>query len=149
MIPILGAPRLSDGACIDENIAGSHYVQGFTVQSLMSAQRKEWNTPLVRHVFSHDIADVILHTPLFEQVQTDHLVWKAERNGCYSIRSAYRLYVEEMIDVTHLHRLGNWKDIWHLKVPPKIKHMLWRCAGDALLLEFDCKIRVLRADALC
>jgi len=96
----------------------------------MSAQRKEWNTPLVRQVFSHDIADDILHTPLFEQVQTDHLIWKAERNGCYSLQSAYRLCVEELIDVTHLHRPGNWKDIWRLKVPPKIKHLLWRmCRG--------------------
>lgn len=74
MIPILGAPWLSNGACIDENIEGGHFVQGFTVQSLMSAQRKEWNTPLVRQVFSHDVADSILHTPLFEQVQTYHLV---------------------------------------------------------------------------
>jgi hypothetical protein len=70
----------------------------------MSANRKEWNTPLVQQVFSHDVADSILNTPLFEQVQTDHLVWKAERNGCYYVRSAYKLCVEELIDVTHLRR---------------------------------------------
>jgi len=86
--------------------------------------------PLVRQVFSHDIADSILHTPLFEQVQTDHLVWKAERNGYHSVRSTYKLCVDELIDVTHLHRPGNWKDIWRVNVPPKIKHLLWRmCRG--------------------
>jgi hypothetical protein len=77
-IPILGAPWLSNGDCIDENIAGGHFVHDFKIQSLMFENRKEWNTPLVRQVFSNDVADAILNTPLFEQLQNDHLVWKAE-----------------------------------------------------------------------
>jgi len=97
---------------------------------ILFENRKEWNTPLVRQVFSNDVADAILNTPLFEQVQNDHFVWKAERHGCYSVRSAYRLCMEELIDVSHFHRPGNWKNIWRLKVPLKIKHLLWRmCRG--------------------
>lgn len=40
--------------------------------------------------------------------------------------------MEELIDVTHLRRPGNWKDIWRLKVPPKIKHLLWRMCIECL-----------------
>jgi hypothetical protein len=88
-----------------------------------------WNEPLIRKVFSTDIADAILHTPLFEQVTNDRIIWKAERSGC-SVRSAYRLCVEELIDVSHLHHPGNWKRIWRLKLPPKVKHLLWcMCRG--------------------
>jgi ribonuclease HI len=129
-IPILDAPWLSNGASIDGNIEGSHYVRDFTVHNLISEHGKVWNEPLIRQVFSTDIADAILHTPLFEQVTNDRLIWKAEKNGCYSVRSAYRLCVEELIDVSHLHRPGNWKSIWRLKLPPKVKHLLWRmCRG--------------------
>ena len=67
--------------------------------------------PLIQQVFSNDVADIILQTPLFDQVQHDQLVWKVERNGCYSVQSAYRLCVEELVDVSHLWRPGNWKDI--------------------------------------
>jgi len=51
----------------------------------MSEHGKRWNVPLVRQVFSNDIADAILHTPLYDQVQHDRLIWKAERNGYYTV----------------------------------------------------------------
>jgi len=91
---------------------------------------KSWNVPLVRQIFSDDNASCILHTPLIEQVQNDRLIWKVEKNGYYSVRSAYILCVEELLDVSHLLQLGNWWDIWRLKVLPKVKHLIWRmCRG--------------------
>jgi hypothetical protein len=35
-----------------------------------------------------DITDKILHTPLILQVEEDRIIWKAERRGWYSVRSA-------------------------------------------------------------
>lgn len=91
---------------------------------------KSWNEPLVRQIFSNDIADPILHTTLYDQVTHDCIIWKAEGNGCYTVRSACKLCVEELIDVSHLRRLGNWKNIWRLEVPPKVKNLLWQmCRG--------------------
>jgi ribonuclease HI len=63
-------------------------------------------------------------------VVDDRLIWKAEKNGLYSVKSAYRLCMEELVDVSHLRRPGYWSGIWRLKVPPKIKNLLWRmCRG--------------------
>jgi ribonuclease HI len=129
-IPILDAPWLANGESIDGNIAEGFYVRDFKVQSLLSEHGKSWNVPLIQQIFSTDTAAAILNTPLYDQVIYDRLIWKSERNGCYSVRSAYRLCVEELIDVSHLRRPGNWQNIWSLKVPPKVKNLSWRmCRG--------------------
>jgi len=123
-IPILDAPWLANGKSIDGNIAEGIYVRDFNVQSLLSEHGKYWNATLIQQIFRNDIAEAILHTPLYGQVIHDRLIWKAERNGCYTVRSAYRLCVEELIDVSHLRRPSNWQNIWRLKVPPKVKNLL-------------------------
>ena len=68
----------------------------------MNLYDKRWNEQVVRQVFSTDIADKILHTPLISQVDEDKIIWKAERNGRYSMHSAYRLCVSELVDSSHL-----------------------------------------------
>jgi len=63
-------------------------------------------------------------------VVDDRLIWKAENNGLYSVKSVYRLCMEELVDVSHLRSPGHCSGIWRLKVPPKIKNLLWRmCRG--------------------
>jgi hypothetical protein len=63
-------------------------------------------------VFSNDIAAAILNMPLYDHVRTDRLVWKVERNGCYY--TMRRLCVEELVDVSHLYRPANWRNIWRM-----------------------------------
>jgi len=110
-------------------IEGAHFVRNFTVKSLLEENLKRWNEPLIRQVFSHGIASVIINTPLFSQVQ-DRIIWKAEKDGKYSVRSAYRLCVEDLIDTSYLRCPGYWSGIWRLKVPPKTKNIVWRvCRG--------------------
>lgn len=129
-IPILNEPWLLNGETIPSNISGANYVSHASVNSLMDPYFKRWNESVVRQVFSEDLAAKILNTPLFEQVQHDTLLWKAEKNGRYSVRSAYRLCVNELVDLSHLHKLGYWTGIWKLKTPLKVKNLIWRmCRG--------------------
>ena len=69
----------------------------------------------------------ILRTPIFHQVEEDALIWRAEKNGQYSVKSAYHLCVDNIADDSHLHGCDS---IWRLKVPLKVKNLLWRvCRG--------------------
>ena len=79
---------------------------------------------MIRQVFSTDIADKIHRTPLIHQVAEDRIIWKAERHGRYSVRSAYKLCVTDLIDSSYNWRPGYWTGIWKLKAPPKIKNLL-------------------------
>jgi len=129
-ISILNEPWLLNGEYISSNIQGTHFVHNFTINSLMNLYDKSWNEQVVRQVFSVDIADKILHTPLISQVDEDKIIWKAERHSRYSVRSAYRLCVSELVDSSHLWRPRYWSGIWNLKVPPKVRNLVWRmCRG--------------------
>jgi len=68
-IPLLDAPWLHDGRCIDSRIPGAQYMQGLTVAHFLQPDSKCWNSQLVQQVFSADIAADILHTSVVEQVQ--------------------------------------------------------------------------------
>jgi len=110
-IPILNEPWLSNGEFISSDTPGAHFVHHYTVNSLMNLNDKSWNEQVIRQVFSVDIVDKILHTPLIAPVEDDHIIWKAERHRRYSVRSAYRLCVTDLIDSSYLWRPGCWSGI--------------------------------------
>jgi len=68
------------------------------VENLIDQNAKVWNEQLVLQLFATKTAQNILNTPLHQQVQMDKLVWKAEKNGFYSVRSAYRICIEDIIN---------------------------------------------------
>jgi len=90
-ISILNEPWLPNGEFIGSDIPSAQFVHNFTINSLMNLYDKSWNEHVVRQVFREGIAKKILHTPLISQVDEDRIIWKAERHGCYSVCSAYRL----------------------------------------------------------
>jgi len=129
-IPIINEPWMVNGVCLDSNTPNAHLLQNFSVNSLMHPNSKTWNEELIYQVVDTTTTASILRTPLFDQVEEDKLVWKAERTGLYSVKSAYRLCVKDLVDSSHLRQTGAWSNIWRLKVPPKVKNLVWRmCRG--------------------
>ncbi|KAK2398440.1 putative mitochondrial protein [Trifolium repens] len=125
-IPLLHEPWLSDGECIEGDYDLQQISGNLSVQSLINNTTKTWNQNIVQQVFSPAHASAILNTPLIEQVADDRLIWKEEKNGYYSVKSAYRHCVTVLTDSSHLRRDGHWQGIWRLKIPPKVKDLMWR-----------------------
>jgi hypothetical protein len=124
------SPWLRNGGVISGVGQSSDVLQNVRVHSLIDQNTNGWNYNLVNYYFDYDIVQEIIRTPIFHQVEEDALIWKAEKNGQYSVKSAYRLCVENIAENSHLHRVGSWDRIWRLKVPPKVKNLLWRiCRG--------------------
>ncbi|GAU46081.1 hypothetical protein TSUD_239680 [Trifolium subterraneum] len=77
-----------------------------------------------------DVAEKILETPLVSSVREDKVVWEEERNGCYSVKSGYKLTMRYIIGSDKYHIMGNWNGIWKAQAPHKARHLLWRlCRG--------------------
>ncbi|GAU37803.1 hypothetical protein TSUD_276210, partial [Trifolium subterraneum] len=79
---------------------------------------------------SRDVAEKILETPLVSSAREDKVVWDEERNGCYSVKSGYKLAMRYLIGSDKYHVMGNWNGIWKAQAPHKARHLLWRlCRG--------------------
>jgi hypothetical protein len=60
------------------------------------------------------------------------LVWQFERDGAYSVKSAYKDILNHDVAVIQHRVPGNWNCIWSLKLPSKVKNFLWRACRNCL-----------------
>ncbi|GAU25945.1 hypothetical protein TSUD_16830 [Trifolium subterraneum] len=72
-------------------------VYQLSVRDLLHENYKAWNIVKVRNLFSRDVAEKILETPLVSSVREDKVVWEEERNECYSVKSGYKLAMRYLI----------------------------------------------------
>lgn len=101
-------------------------IENLKLFELMVTDGNMWNNNLIHNLVGREEAIKILKTPLFETLQVDKRVWKYEKNGIYSVRSAYRYCKEEAIDTNHIKAQENWKLLWKLQIPLRVKRYLWR-----------------------
>ncbi|KAL8473949.1 hypothetical protein ACS0TY_030700 [Phlomoides rotata] len=67
--------------------------ESLTVRDLLLDDYSDWDRPLLGALFDEEIKASILAIPLCRLESSDHLVWKFERSGMYSVRSAYKVWV--------------------------------------------------------
>ncbi|GAU10088.1 hypothetical protein TSUD_423070 [Trifolium subterraneum] len=105
-------------------------VYQLSVRDLLHENYKAWSIVKVQNLFSKDVAENILKTPLVSSVREDKVVWEEERNECYSVKSGYKLAMRYIIGSDKYHVVGNWNGIWKAQAPHKARHLLWRlCRG--------------------
>jgi hypothetical protein len=71
-------------------------------------------------------------TPLFALVVRDELIWRPYMYGEYSVRSAYNLCLTELAAGAVPSVEGNWQALWNLRVPPKVRNLMWRLARNCV-----------------
>ena len=73
----------------------------------------------------------------------DQWVWKAEPSGQYTAKSAYSVPWGE---VSSEHQDGAFKELWNLKLPPKIVIFAWRLIRDRLPTKSNLRRRHIEID---
>lgn len=85
---------------------------------------------MFRSFFSNEEIDLIHSIPISMRASLDHLIWHFEKNGKFTVRSAYH---QSWVQPTNIGAspLFNamsriWSKIWDANVPPKVKVCIWR-----------------------
>ncbi|GAU34362.1 hypothetical protein TSUD_20690 [Trifolium subterraneum] len=81
-------------------------VYQLSVRDLLHDNYKAWDIAKVRNLFSGDVAERILETPLVSSVRKDKVIWDEEKNGCYSVKSGYKLAMRYILCSDKYHRMS-------------------------------------------
>jgi hypothetical protein len=76
---------------------------------------------------TQDVADICKIT-LHSRASQDTIIWKAASKGMYSAKTAYRLCLNIVPHDNYLSVTGNWRKLWDMQIPPKLKHFLLEIA---------------------
>ncbi|PNY16580.1 ribonuclease H, partial [Trifolium pratense] len=123
------------------------------VSDLINLETKMWDKNLVQNCFNSFEAEQILNIPLSWRLPADKLIWHWEKNGEFSVRSAYHMLSEirnqnsPEASSSRDHLL--WKAIWKVKVPNCIKNFLWRLAKAILPTRSRLEKKGITLDTTC
>jgi ribonuclease HI len=128
-LPTLSAPKLIS-PCPSP-------LTDLTVEKLIDPNTHSWALGNYEpYLLPFEVAE-ISRIPLSLCGARDALVWPASSDGLFSVRSAYRLLLNQEVSLTpssssndFMRRL--WKSIWSLPVTPKVRNFLWRACGESL-----------------
>ncbi|CAN1810998.1 Putative ribonuclease H protein At1g65750 [Linum perenne] len=107
-------------------------LEGLKVCDLFIPGVLEWDCEMIEALFEPRDALAILNIPLGVGGESDTLIWHYEANGGYSVRSAYRVLMENIFPRPEYMVQGAWSQIWSLNTPPRIKNFMWRLARSVI-----------------
>lgn len=101
------------------------------VSSLLCHRSGSWDIDLLRDMFVERDVNLILSTPV-NMEENDNWYWRKEKLGMYSVKSAYFMLQERKFSNQGSNNAGFWRNLWNLKIPPKVRNFLWRACSDCL-----------------
>jgi hypothetical protein len=116
-----------------------------------------WDEHKVRQSFLAIESNEVLKIRMGTNMEQDILAWAHEKNGVYSVRSAYRLLkndqmakaVEKNSEAGGSAEERVWKLLWKLNVPPKVRSFWWRVVHNFVPAKAELKRRHIAKESFC
>lgn len=106
--------------------------QNLTVSTLIHPITRQWFNDILEALFD----PVTIHAiKLLQPAHTslpDKLIWKPDRKGKFSVKSAYHLTLQTSHLVHTTMVKNDWIGLCNLKIHARLKHFLWKTAWDIL-----------------
>ncbi|KAK6123164.1 hypothetical protein DH2020_043092 [Rehmannia glutinosa] len=127
------------------------------VADLIDKEINSWNVPLVHALFSEPEASLILSMPLSLSHYEDPWYWFHSKNGKFNVKSAYYVSLTEINMDSGFPEMGSsssgnfpiWRNLWKLRIPPRILHFTWRFLTDSLPVPQNLLRRRIPVDSTC
>ena len=128
-------------------------MENATISTLINAGTRQWNEKLIDGIFLHEEAALIKKIPLGRAESANVLMWPYSPDGRYSCKSGNK-FLKEAADLELSSRNTEadtklWKGIWSLRIPNKVKKLLWRACRNALPTKANLVRRTIIDDPLC
>ncbi|XP_075485321.1 uncharacterized protein LOC142525036 [Primulina tabacum] len=121
----------------------------WTVQDLMVPGSREWDHEIIETIFEIRDTKEITEIPLVQIQLRDKRIWHFSKNGAYTVQSGYHVAMSLDVNLESRKIQGNWKALWKVDVPPKIKSFLWRACRKCLPHRIYLHKRGIQVSALC
>lgn len=126
------------------------------VNELINPINGAWDEELVREMLWEEDVECILSIPVHAGMD-DLVAWHFNTSGEFSVRSAYKVFMEHNRRRVESRRGGStsatsrvedpfWKHLWNLNCPKKMTHLLWRMGHNSLALRINLRRRGMRID---
>jgi hypothetical protein len=116
-----------------------------------------WNEQRLHQYFEdEDIVEIMKIKPS-RRNEEDFVAWFPEKNGMFTVRSAYRLALHKQMRCTERGATSSrpdgfdpcWRLIWKSPIPPKAKLLAWRISRNALATQLNMQRRGMSTTGLC
>jgi ribonuclease HI len=123
------------------------------VHELIDEDSASWDMEKIEENFEPVDADAIRRIPIGRFTE-DIWAWEPEKNGCFTVRSCYKILSSDAQEVASESSSGEhgnncWKILWKLAVPPKVKSFWWRVINEYVPCRQILKKRHMELIAFC
>ncbi|XP_035538467.1 uncharacterized protein LOC118343794 [Juglans regia] len=124
------------------------------VCELIDEVNRCWKVDIVNAVFSKEKSEIVRSIPISQSGIANKIVWGQTKNGKYSVRSAYHMVQQKMLQTggepsTLKNKDEVWTRIWGLNVPATAKLFMWRVVSDLLHTRRNLWKKKIVEDPLC
>lgn len=107
-------------------------LEDIRVNNLFVIGEKQWDHDLVCDIFNPQDAKNILAIPLSQTTSDDSWIWLPGVQGKYEVKSGYRVLSSSRSQPLCATIAFDWKKLWALAIPPKVKNFIWRALQNCL-----------------
>ncbi|CAI9755784.1 unnamed protein product [Fraxinus pennsylvanica] len=108
-----------------------------------------WDFDLLAELFNEEDRRQIMNIPLTALGREDRVLWSHYKKGTYSVKSGYKRLMEDSFLYSHTATDNYWSKLWHLKVPAKVRNLIWRASLNVLPTIDQLRAKRVDVDSRC
>ncbi|XP_074271735.1 uncharacterized protein LOC141595669 [Silene latifolia] len=145
-------PKTQTGRILSPQVVGQEHM---LVSELIREDGGGWNVELMESLLLPFECERVKNVRLSTNRPEDVWFWMGEKDGCFTVRSAYRHLVGDAHDM----EVGGvsewerekwlWKRLWNIPVWPRVKLFFWQLCNEALATRANIASRVRGESSFC